>query len=85
MKDLTEKMTPATLKLFLSLMHDSGNWSGEPLFDGGSEDRGNLTHLKKLGVLETFADEGCVFVIWTDLGEKLMAAHGYTKMGRMDG
>lgn len=73
----TTNMTPASLALFLSLAEDAPNWSGSPLVTVSPGERGNLTHLKKLGLIETFEDEGCSFAVFTKTGVALAVEHGF--------
>jgi hypothetical protein len=65
-------MTSASERLFEAYVRDAGNWSGTPLVGGNvggsKEDRGNLTHLKKLGLIKTFESEGCLWLSFTDAG-----------------
>lgn len=82
---MTNQITPASLELFLALARDAGNWSGVPLFGGNvggdPASRGNLTHLKKLGLLTTDVDEDdrrCAWVYFTPAGKALAAEHGIT-------
>ena len=75
MTTMTE-ITEASLSLFISLANDAENWSGEPLIDITKEQRGNLSDLKKKGLLTTFRDEGCDWAIFTDEGKSLAAEHG---------
>ena len=70
-------LTPDSLDLFLGLAEDAPNWSGSPLVTVTPAQRGNLTHLKKAGLIETFEDEGCSFAIFTDAGIKLAVEHGF--------
>lgn len=46
------------------------NWNGTPLLSITKEQRGNLSDLKKKGLLKTFKDEGCDWVTFTDEGYK---------------
>jgi hypothetical protein len=79
---MTDKRTPtpASLELFLSLANDAANWSGIPLLGGNvatdKQLRGNLTDLKKKGLLTTFKDEGEIWVHFTEAGKALAAEHG---------
>ena len=70
-------MTEETEKLFTELVNDAANWSGMPLWDGnvsgGKERRGNLTNLKRLGLVKPQTDEGCTWVCFTAAGNKLAA------------
>jgi hypothetical protein len=79
------KLTPATLKLFLLYAEDAGNWSGTPLVGGnvgGSKaDRGNITHMKTLGLVTTFEEHEpgqgkCTWMQFTALGCALANYHG---------
>jgi hypothetical protein len=70
-------LTDSSRELFLGLAEDAGNWSGTPLVTVDAAGRGNLTHLKRLGLVTTFADEdGCVFAEFTEAGVALAAEHG---------
>lgn len=69
-------LTPASLALFLSLAEDAPNWSGSPLVTVSPAEKGNLTNLKTLGLIETFVDEGCSFAVFTDAGKAFAAEHG---------
>ncbi len=68
-------ITEQSKTLFLAYAHDAGNWSGTPLLGEGSnvdnskEARGNLTQLKKAGLVETFRYEGAMWVKPTDAGK----------------
>jgi len=73
-------ITPASHNLFMAYARDAGNWSGSPLVGGNvggsKEDRGNITHLKKLGLVKTDYDEGNTWLIFTAKGRKYAAEHG---------
>lgn len=75
-----KEITETPLALFLDLARDAGNWSGTPLLGGnvdiGAEGRGNITQLKKAGLLTTFADCGDTFAQFTDEGVAVAAEHG---------
>lgn len=73
----SETLTPASLELFLGFAEDAANWSGYPLVTVTPEQKGNLTHLKKLGLLDTFVDEDCSFVVFSESGKALAAEHGF--------
>jgi hypothetical protein len=66
-------MTPETLSLFVALWTDAPNWSGEPMLDITKEQRGNLTDLKKRGLVTTFKSEGCEWVKFTETGREFAA------------
>jgi hypothetical protein len=69
-------LTPESAKLFRSLVDDAGNWSGTPIVEVSREQKGNLTDLKKAGLLTTQADRGCVFAYFTAKGVELAKALG---------
>lgn len=69
-------ITETSLKVFLAYADDASNWNGTPLFDGDKAERGNLTQLKIAGLVETFTDEGCLWVDFTDAGKALALEHG---------
>lgn len=54
-----------------ALFEDACNWSGTPLLEITPQQRGNLTHLKKLGILQTCTEDGCTFAVFTRLGEEM--------------
>lgn len=78
MGDIT--ITPQSLKVFLAYAADAPNWGGTPLVGGnvggGPEERGNLTQLKKAGLIQTSQDDGATFVHFTAAGEALADQHG---------
>ena len=77
-------ITPRSLEVFLGYAEDAANWSGTPPLGGGGggpkEDRGNLTQLKRAGLIRTFIDEGDdgdeTWIRFTDEGRELAAKHG---------
>lgn len=74
------EITERSLELFLAYARDAGNWGGTPLVGGNvggkREDSGNLTQLKKAGLLYTSEDDGAVYIRFTDAGRALAAEHG---------
>jgi len=72
-------ITEQSLKLFLEYAEDSDNWSGYPLVGGNvggsKEDRGNLTQLKRAGLITTWNDDG-TWISFTDAGKALALEHG---------
>lgn len=68
-------LTPGSRHLFEALWNDKDNWSGTPPMGGNvptdAAARGHLTHLKKLGLVTTFHDEGLAWVSFTPAGEEL--------------
>lgn len=75
-------ITATSLELFLDYARDAGNWSGTPLVGGNvggsKEERGNLTQLKRAGLITTFRWDGEVWIDFTDAGKALAAEHGVT-------
>lgn len=73
-------ITDTSLTVFLTYARDAGNWGGTPLVGGnvggGAAENGNLTQLKKAGLIETFDYEGDTWVEFTEAGEALAAEHG---------
>jgi len=73
-------LTDRSLELFLDYARDAGNWSGTPLVGGNvggsKEDRGNLTHLKRAGLITTATDGPHKWVVFTDAGKRFAAEHG---------
>lgn len=70
------KITNRSLEVFLSYANDAGNWGGTPLVSGDKSERGNLTQLKRAGLITTFEDEGCMFIAFTYAGGDLALEHG---------
>ena len=77
---MTTPITPASEALFRDLWEDAPNWSGQPLLGGNveitKEERGNLTQLKRAGLLSTFLDEGNVWVSFTPEAETYAVSIG---------
>jgi hypothetical protein len=75
-----DTLTSGSLALFLALANDADNWSGTPCWGcnvGGSKaDNGNLTDLKRRGLVTTSRDDGNEWVRFTADGVTLAAAHG---------
>jgi len=73
-------LSPRSLELFLAFARDAGNWSGTPCIGGNvggsKEDRGNITQMKRAGLVKTLADEGQTWLIFTPAGKALAAEHG---------
>jgi hypothetical protein len=72
--NLTEK----SLELFMAYWNDRGNWSGMPLVGGNvggsKQERGNLTQLKKAGLITTSESDGEMWVSFTAAGEAFAAS-----------
>lgn len=73
-------ITDTSKKVFLAYAKDAANWSGTPLIGGNvggsKEERGNLTQLKRAGLITTFRSEGCDWVVFTDAGKDYAAKNG---------
>jgi molybdenum-dependent DNA-binding transcriptional regulator ModE len=73
-------LSEQSLRLFLAYAEDAENWAGTPLVDGNvrgsKEGRGNLTDLKKKGLITTFQHNKEMFVEFTDAGIELAKEHG---------
>lgn len=74
-------ITKTSHDLFLDFARDACKWSGTPLsggnVGGSKEERGNLTQLKKAGLITTSNDgEGHDWLSFTDLGVDYAAEHG---------
>lgn len=78
-------ITEKSLEVFLMYANDSGNWNGTPLVGGNvggsKEERGNLTQLKKAGLIETSVDEGCTWIYFTEAGKAFAEEHGVKIVG----
>jgi len=76
----TTTLTPASHEAFMAYAKDADNWGGNPLVGGnvggGREERGNLTDLKRKGLIETFEDDRCTFVHFTQAGRAYAEANG---------
>lgn len=74
------QITEQSMKLFLAYADDACNWGGTPCVGcnvgGSKEDRGNLTQLKKAGLIETWVDDGSTWIEFTAKGKLLAAANG---------
>jgi len=68
-------LTAASLELFLALANDAGNWGGTPLVEVTPAERGNLTQIKRAGLLTTGEDDGCVFAWFTPAGVAFAGQH----------
>jgi hypothetical protein len=73
-------ITEQSKALFLEYAGDAGNWNGTPLVGGNvggtKEDRGNLTQLKRAGLLTTFESDGEMWVQFTPAGKEFAVANG---------
>jgi len=79
MKTATQMtLTTESHALFMELAGSAGDWNGQPVVDVSREQRGNLTDLKKVGLLTTFKSDGCQFADFTASGIAYAAQHGIT-------
>jgi len=69
-------ITDKSLEVFASYAEDAINWDGVPLLSGDAAERGNITQLKKAGLIETATDEGCTWIHFTDDGKALAESMG---------
>lgn len=74
----TTDLTADSLALFIDLAKDAANWNGTPMIDITAAQKGNLTDLKKKGLLTTFKDEGIDWADFTDAGKSFAAELGIT-------
>ena len=74
------QITERSRELFLEYARDAGNWSGTPPVGGNvggsKEDRGNITQLKRAGLITTDVDEGETWIHFTDQGRVYAKALG---------
>ena len=86
MTTLSHDITDTSLAVLLAYADDAGNWSGTPLVgaDGNvcaspedaRAERGNLTQLKKAGLIRTSVEGRCTFITFTPSGADLVEANG---------
>lgn len=73
-------LTDRSRELFLAYAKDAGNWSGTPMIGGNvvgsKEDRGNITQLKRAGLIRTFRSEGNDFIEFTEAGKSYAREFG---------
>ena len=74
------ELTEASKALFLAYARDAGNWSGTPMVGGNvggsKQDAGNLTDLKKKGLLSTFESDDLEWVQFTPAGIEYANSQG---------
>jgi len=80
------KITDESLAVFLAYAKDAGNWAGTPPIgvDGNvcashyaaRKERGNLTQLKRAGLIVTFRSDRHDFIEFTSVGKRLAKEHG---------
>lgn len=74
------QITEQSLQLFLAYARDADNWGGMPLVGGNvsgtAEARGNITQLKRAGLISTFRADGATWIEFTTAGLELARRHG---------
>lgn len=78
------RVTAEAVALLVSYAKDAGNWGGTPMIQHGHKPYGGdvkrqagaLIGLKKAGLCETFQDDRCEFLGFTDYGRDVCAFHG---------
>lgn len=77
---MTINLTPDSLRVFTDFANDAGNWNGSPLIAGNivlsAADCGNLTDLKKKGLLITEGNGENAWIVFTKAGVDLMGELG---------
>jgi len=66
---VTINITEASRQLFQSLAEDAGNWGRTPYLELTKEECGNLTQLKKAGLVFTENDDHGEILIFTEVGK----------------
>ena len=80
-------LTGESLRVFMAYAEDAGNWGGMPLVGGNvggtREERGNLTDLKRKGLITTHVEKNgggdgsdIVWITFTDEGRKFAEDSG---------
>ena len=74
-------ITEQSKALFLAYAKDAGNWNGMPLVGSvhvgnAREDRGNLTQLKRAGLVVTEKEPGYTWLMFTNEGIEFAAQNG---------
>lgn len=74
------KITTASKRVFEAYARDAVNWNGTPLVGGNvggsKEERGNLTQLKREGLITTENNGIDLWVEFTELGREYAAEIG---------
>jgi hypothetical protein len=75
-------LTAASHALFIEFAKDAGNWAGMPMVNGNvtvtQAQKGNLTDLKKAGLVTTSVDGGISWLSFTAGGKEYATKHGVT-------
>lgn len=56
-------------EVFRRYAEEANDWAGSPMVDGNVEERGNLTQLKKAGLITTFMSDGIKWLCFTSTGK----------------
>jgi hypothetical protein len=76
----TQEITEASKQVFIAYAKDAANWSGTPLVGGNvggtKEERGNLTQLKRAGLITTMLDGKHTWLAFTPAGVRFAAELG---------
>ena len=75
-KKMDIKITSKSKSLFVRYAKEAAEWSGCPLVDGSREENGMLTSLKKLGLIETFNQDGHDWIEFTETGKQYAKENG---------
>jgi hypothetical protein len=77
-----QEITEQSHNVFIAYAEDAGNWNGTPLVGGNvggsKEERGNITQLKKAGLITTSTESGDTWISFTESGKAYAAEHGVT-------
>lgn len=82
MKTTTKPLTEASQALFVAIAKNYHNWSGTPpCYDHiTKETRGNLTQLKRAGLVTTFRSDGEEWIAFTEAGLAKIKAEAITNL-----
>ncbi len=72
-------LTEGSKALFIELVEDAEEWSGQPLYQHRERDtsaNGHLTDLKKNGLVNSWEDAGDIFIDFPDSGIEYAASIG---------
>lgn len=77
---MAENITSESKRVFIAYANDAPNWNGMPLVGGNvggsKEERGNLTQLKRAGLITTDVDEGLTWISFTGKGKEFARSLG---------
>ena len=76
-------LTADSLRVFMKYATEAGEWNGVPLLEGDNAERGNVSDLKKKGLIVTTVDSdkgakggALTWISFTDLGREFAEFHG---------